>query len=135
MCSGFVGGIVGRSDPVRSKRVWIARVYALEGHDHTEEVLKIVHEEEQIVNVHVFRAIAGTGGTPKIYTSSLLTLSVRLPLIIEFFDNRERVERAISKLQTRLGLDDIVVWPARRPAPSQPPGGSQSPPRASSTDQ
>ncbi len=120
---------------MNSKRVWVARVYALEGHDHTEKVLKIVHDEEQIVNVHVFRAIAGTGGTPEIHTSSLLTLSVRLPLIIEFFDTKERVESTIEKLQVRLGLEDIVVWPARCPVPSQPPGGSKSPPRTPNTDQ
>ncbi len=129
-----MGRIVGKGTLVRSKRVWVARVYALEGHDHTEKVLKIVHNEEQIVNVHVFRAIAGTGGTSEIHTSSLLTLSVRLPLIIEFFDTRERVKRTIEKLQGRLGLEDIVVWPARCPEPLQPSAGSESSPRAPSTD-
>ncbi len=97
------------------KPILIARVYTLEGRDHLDEVLRIVHDEEGIANVHAFRAIAGTGGGRDVHTASLLTLSLRLPVIVEFFAEEEKVLQAIDKLQRRLSLDDIIVWPVERP--------------------
>ncbi|XSG84195.1 MAG: DUF190 domain-containing protein [Methylohalobius sp. ZOD2] len=119
---------------VKGQRIWVARVYVLEGHDHLDEVVKIVHEEERIANVHVFRAIAGTAGGREVHTSSLLTLSLRLPVMVEFFGEEKRIEAAIGKLQRRLGLEDILVWPATKP-PSQVPGGAESSPHSAGTDQ
>ncbi len=96
-------------EPIR-----IARVYTLEGDDHLDEVLRIVHDEEGIANVHAFRAIAGTGGGRDVHTASLLALSLRLPVIVEFFAEEEKVLQAIDKLQRRLDLHDIITWPVER---------------------
>jgi len=96
---------------VTDKTVLIARVYTLEGRDHLDEVLRIVHEEEGIANVHAFRAIAGTGGGHDVHTASLLALSLRLPVIVEFFAEEARVRQAIEKLRQRLDLNDIITWP------------------------
>ncbi len=97
------------------KPMRIARVYTLEGHDHLDEVLRIVHDEEGIANVHAFRAIAGTGGGRDVHTASLLALSLRLPVIVEFFAEEGKVLQAIDKLQRRLDLHDIITWPVERP--------------------
>jgi hypothetical protein len=42
----------------------------------------------------------------------LLTLSLELPLIIEFYDEPEKVAKAIQVLTSRLDLKHIVSWPA-----------------------
>ncbi|GAB4365287.1 MAG: hypothetical protein Kow0060_22660 [Methylohalobius crimeensis] len=119
---------------VKGQQVWVARVYVLEGHDHLDELLQIIHEEEGIANVHAFRAVAGTAGGREVHTSSLLTLSLRLPLMVEFFGEEKPVEAAIGKLQSRLGLEDILVWPATKLA-SQMPGGAEPSPHPAGTDQ
>ena len=95
-----------------SRQVTIARVHTLEGHDHLNGVLDILRDEEKIIGVTVVRGIAGYGVSGIIHTSSLLNLSLELPLIIEFYDDTEKVEKAIEKLKSRLDLKHIISWPA-----------------------
>lgn len=95
-----------------SRPVTIARVHTLEGHDHLNSVLDILRDEEKIIGVTVVRGIAGYGASGVIHTSSLLNLSLELPIIIEFYDETEKVEKAIEKLKSRLDLKHIVSWPA-----------------------
>ena len=95
-----------------ARDIIIARVYTLEGHDHLNEALSILRDQENIVGVTVIRGIAGFGASREIHTSSLLSLSLELPLIIEFYDTPEKVGKAIEILKTRLDLKHIVSWPA-----------------------
>jgi len=93
-------------------KVTVARIYTMEGHDHVDQVLNILRDEEKILGVSVIRGIAGFGEDREIHTSSLLTLSLELPLIIEFYDQPEKVEKAVQALTTRLDLKHIISWPA-----------------------
>jgi uncharacterized protein len=92
--------------------VTIARIYTMEGHDQVNKALDILHDEENILGVSIIRGIAGFGENREIHTSSLLTLSLELPLIIEFYDRPEKVEKAIQVLTSRLDLKHIISWPA-----------------------
>lgn len=94
------------------KTITVVRVYALEGHDHLDSALNILHDEENITGVTVLRGIVGFGADRQVHTSSLLDLSLELPLVLEFYDEPEKVVKAITKLQTRLGLKHIVSWQA-----------------------
>ena len=92
--------------------VTIARIYTLEGHDHLNQALNILRHEQKIVGVTVIRGIAGTGESGEMHTSSLLSLSLELPLVIEFYDEPEKVEKAIEALKSQLELKHIVSWSA-----------------------
>jgi uncharacterized protein len=92
--------------------VTMVRVYALEGHDHLNQALAILHDEERITGVTVLRGIVGFGADGQIHTSSLLSLSLELPLILEFYDTADKVAKAVEKLRSRLGLKHIVSWQA-----------------------
>ena len=94
------------------RAVTIARVYTLEGHDHLNQVLHILRDEQKIVGVTVIRGIAGTGASGEMHTSSLLSLSLELPLVIEFYDEPKKVEKAIEALKSKLDLKHIVSWSA-----------------------
>lgn len=94
------------------KTITIARIYALEGNDSLDLALNILHDEENITGLTVMRGIAGFGADRQVHTSSLLDLSLELPLVLEFYDEPEKVANAISKLQSRLGLKHIVSWQA-----------------------
>lgn len=96
-----------------SKRpVIIARVYTLEGHDHLNQVLDILQNQQKIAGVTVIRGVAGIGASGEMHTSSLLSLSLELPLVIEFFDQPDKVENAITQLKSQLDLKHIVSWAA-----------------------
>ena len=95
-----------------SREIMVARVYTLEGHDHLNQVLEILRDEEKIIGVTAVRGIAGYGASGAIHTSSLLNLSLELPIILEFYDEPEKVNRAIKKLKSRLNLKHIVSWSA-----------------------
>ncbi len=116
----------------QGKTVWIARVYTLEGHDRLDQLLQLLHGEEGIASVHAFRAIAGTGDAQEIHTSSLLTLSLRLPVIVEFIAEEAVVRQAVAKLEA-LGFKNIVLWPAEALG-AQPAGGGQSGPHPQDAD-
>lgn len=95
-----------------AKEVTMARVYTLEGHDQLNQALDILRDEEKIFGVTIIRGIAGFGENREVHTSSLLTLSLELPLIIEFYDEPEKVEKAIQTLKSRIDFKHIVTWSA-----------------------
>jgi len=92
--------------------ITIARIYTLEGHDQLNHALDILRDEEKMVGVTVFRGIEGMGTSGQLHSSSLLNLSLDLPVIIEFYDEPVKVKRAIQALQSRLDFKHIVSWPA-----------------------
>lgn len=95
-----------------TKEVTIARIYTLEGHDQLNQALDILRDEEKIFGVTIIRGIAGFGQNREVHTSSLLTLSLELPLIIEFYDEPEKIEKALQTLKSRLDFKHIVSWSA-----------------------
>ena len=97
---------------MNAKEVTIARIYIMEGHDQLNEAFDILRDEEKIIGVTIIRGIAGFGEDREVHTSSLLTLSLELPLIIEFYDEPEKMEKVFKVLQSRLDLKHIVSWPA-----------------------
>ena len=97
---------------MNAKEVIIARIYIMEGHDQLNEAFDILRDEEKIMGVTIIRGIEGFGENREVHTSSLLTLSLELPLIIEFYDEAENVEKAIQVLQSRLYFKHIVSWSA-----------------------
>ena len=97
---------------MNAKEVTIARIYIMEGHDQLNQALDILHDEQKIVGVTLIRGIAGYGDDREVHTSSLLSLSLELPLVIEFYDEPEKVKIAIKALQSRLDLKHIVTWSA-----------------------
>jgi PII-like signaling protein len=103
---------MGGQTDMTTTEITIARVYTMEGRDHLNRILDILHNEEKIKGLTVIRGIAGAGASGEIHTSSLLDLSLELPLIIEFYDEPLKVEKAIHELQSRLNLKHIVSWPA-----------------------
>lgn len=93
-------------------KITIARIYTLEGHDQLNHALDILRDEEKMIGVTVFRGIEGIGASGQLHSSSLIDLSLDLPVIIEFYDEPEKVTRAIQALQSRLDFKHIVSWPA-----------------------
>jgi uncharacterized protein len=94
--------------------VTIVRIYLSEA-DHgrrknlMQEILNILHDQQRVKGVTVFRGIAGFGDTGEVHASDILRLMVDLPLVIEFFDE-PTVVQAVLGLLSGLVPDGRIVW-------------------------
>jgi len=93
--------------------IMMVRIYLSEGRDHFERLVDWLHDDGRVHGVSVFRAIEGFGHDRKIKTSSLMDLSLELPVVIEFFDSPEIIKEVLEQVQTMVNADHIVSWSAQ----------------------
>ena len=91
--------------------VTMVRVYLTEAEAHLSALLKQLNDEHKVRGVTVFRGIAGFGQSGKMHSSSLLDVSLDLPVVIEFFDEPEKATAVIESLYPKVGAGHIVSWP------------------------
>ncbi len=94
----------------------MVRIYLREadpGHHQglLEEIMAILHDEHRVHGVTVFRGISGFGRHGDVHSADMLRLNVHLPLVIEFFDEREIVDAAIEALSGLVSGAHILHWP------------------------
>ncbi|MCB1762016.1 MAG: DUF190 domain-containing protein [Gammaproteobacteria bacterium] len=94
------------------REVTIVRIYLHEGQHQFQRLMELLHDQEQMAGVTAFRGIAGFGQSGKMHSSTLLDISLDLPLILEFFDRPEKVERVIEQLNAFIDPGHIVSWSA-----------------------
>ena len=87
------------------------RIYLTEGEGRMEELLQRLHDEEQVQGVTVFRGICGFGKSGIVHSSSLLDMSLDLPLVIEFFDVPQKVDNILEHIRGTIEPGHIVSWP------------------------
>jgi PII-like signaling protein len=92
--------------------VTLVRVYITEGDHQLRKLLDFLHRDEEVRGVTAFRGIAGFGRSGKAHEASLLDISMDLPLVIEFFDVPERVEKVLQDLNQWVEPGYVVSWPA-----------------------
>ena len=93
--------------------VTFVRIYLTEGDGRMEELLARLHDEEKVQGVTVFRGISGFGKSGKMHSSSLLDMSLDLPLVIEFFDEPSKVKTILGHLEAIVEPGHVVSWPAK----------------------
>jgi PII-like signaling protein len=92
--------------------VTFVRIYLTESEGLMEDLLKRLHDEEKVQGVTVFRGISGFGKSGKLHASSLLDMSLDLPLVIEFFDVPQKVDGILEHIRKDIEPGHIVSWPA-----------------------
>jgi hypothetical protein len=95
-----------------SQVVTMARIYLVEGRDDINKVITRLVETDA-KGFTVFRGIAGLGNERRLHKASLLALSSELPIVIEFFDEPERVKQIVEALSDLVKKELIVSWPAQ----------------------
>ena len=93
--------------------VTMVRIYLTETEKLLKTLLAKLHDEEKVRGVTVFRGISGFGRSGKVHSSTLLDLSLDLPVVIEFFDDSEKIERILAHLEDLMPPNHVVFWPAR----------------------
>lgn len=93
--------------------VTMVRIYLHEGQGQMESLMQLLHDEEKVRGVTAFRGVSGFGQSGKMHSSTLLDMSLDLPLIIEFFDETEKVEKVMENLNRLVKPGHLVSWPAQ----------------------
>lgn len=93
--------------------VTMVRIYLTEGERLLKTLLARLHDEEKVRGVTVFRGISGFGRSGVVHSSTLLDLSLDLPVVVEFFDTPEKVRRILDHLKDQLPPGHVVSWPAQ----------------------
>lgn len=97
---------------MKTKTVTVVRIYLTEGEHRLAALMARLHDEEQVVGVTVFRGISGFGQSGKLHSSSLLDLSLDLPITVEFFDTPDKVAQILEHLSADIAPGHILSWSA-----------------------
>ncbi len=92
--------------------VIIVRIYLHEAKAHLAELLQYLHDESKVRGVTVFRGITGFGSSGEIHSSTLMDMSLDLPVVVEFFDVPSKVKPIIEHLNITTKPGHVVYWPA-----------------------
>lgn len=92
--------------------ITMVRIYLTEGEAQLKNLIKQLHDWDKLKGVTVFRGIAGYGESGEILGADLMDLSLNLPVVVEFFDSPEKVEKIIEHLNSFIKPGHIVSWPA-----------------------
>lgn len=93
--------------------VTMVRIYLTEANHLLKQLLERLHDQEKVRGVTVFRGISGFGKSGVMHSSSLLDLSLDLPVVIEFFDDPDKVEQILKHLKGVVSPGHVVAWSAR----------------------
>ncbi|MGH8652926.1 MAG: DUF190 domain-containing protein [Gammaproteobacteria bacterium] len=93
--------------------VSMVRVYLTEEEGLLKRVLNYLHDQACVGGVTVFRGVTGFGHSGKMHSSTLMDLSLDLPVVVEFFDDPERIDTIVRALDGIVEPGHIVCWPAR----------------------
>ena len=79
-----------------------------------------IEEEYEIHGFTVLRGVEGFGEHSKLHSSSLLALSLDLPLVLEFYASPEKAEQVARTITDRYELRHVISLPGHwfSPAPS-----------------
>lgn len=97
---------------MKTRDVRIVRVYIMESSHLLKKIVNYLKSEAKIHGITVFRAISGYGESGD-HSASFVDLSLDLPLVIEFFDDPEKIESALHYLSGTLKPQHIIFWDAK----------------------
>ncbi|MEN9917557.1 MAG: hypothetical protein RLY40_1510 [Pseudomonadota bacterium] len=90
----------------------MVRIYITEASHLLNKIIDYL-KNEKISGLSVFRAIEGIGQSGSL-TSSLLDLSLNLPISIEFSDcDKTKIERVLEHLHQIVNPGHIIFWEAK----------------------
>jgi len=98
---------------MKTMDVTMVRIYLTEAEKMIDPLLKRLHDWEKVRGVTVFRGITGFGKSGALHSSKLLDMSLNLPVVVEFFDEPDKVETILEHLSGMIEPGHIVSWFAR----------------------
>ncbi|KTD53669.1 hypothetical protein Lsan_4079 [Legionella santicrucis] len=97
---------------IQTVEITVVRIYTLERAENIPSILNYLQHEAKIRGISVFRAISGFGET-NVHNDSFLEVPFSLPIIIEFFDEPEKINAALKYLTPIIKNEHLIFFPAR----------------------
>ena len=97
---------------MKQTEVTVVRIYLSEGQAQPESLMKRLHDWEKVKGKSVFRGVAGFGDSGEIHTAKLMDLAFDLPLVVEFFDQPDKIAAILEHLQSTIKPGHMLSWNA-----------------------
>ena len=94
------------------REVTIVRIYLAEGEKQLKILMKRLRDWEKLRGLTVFRGISGYGEDGVIHGADLVDLSLNLPIVIEFFDDEEKINNILEHLSDQIKPGHMLKWSA-----------------------
>lgn len=91
-------------------KMQMVRIYTAEGDLNINKIIKYLRDEMHIRGATVFRAVTGYGTSGEIHSANILYMSLDLPLILEFFDEKTKCIKVIDYLKTFMEPAHMLTW-------------------------
>ena len=98
---------------MKGRELTMVRIYLLEGEVQLNKLLKRLHDWEKLRGLTVFRGISGFGSNGEIHSAGLIDLAMELPVVVEFFDENDKVQATLEHLQDEIKTGHVVWWPVQ----------------------
>lgn len=95
---------------MNAEQVTMVRIYLHEGEGQVRNLLRRLHDWEKLRGVTVFRGVSGYGDSGHIVGADLLDLSLDLPVVVEFYDNSEKIKTILQHLSPTVKPGHMVWW-------------------------
>ena len=97
---------------MNTTEVTMVRIFLTEGEGQLKNLIKRLHDWEKLRGLTVFRGISGYGEDGVIHGLDLVDLSLNLPVVVEFFDTAEKIEKVLEHLDAFIKPGHMVTWTA-----------------------
>ena len=94
------------------REVTVVRIYLAEGEKQLKNLMKRLRDWEKLRGLTVFRGISGYGEDGVIHGTDLVDLSLNLPIVIEFFDEDEKINNILEHLSDQIKPSHMLKWTA-----------------------
>lgn len=97
---------------MKMKEVTIVRIYLTEGETQLKNFMKRLRDWEKLRGLTVFRGISGYGESGVIHGSDIVDLSLNMPIVVEFFDEDEKINSILEHLNDQIKSGHMLKWSA-----------------------
>jgi PII-like signaling protein len=94
------------------REVTVVRIYLAEGEKQLKNLMKRLRDWEKLRGLTVFRGISGYGEDGVIHGTDLVDLSLHLPIVVEFFDEEEKINNVLEHLSDQIKPGHMLKWTA-----------------------
>ncbi len=91
-------------------KLLMVRVYLTEKDKLLRSILDFLHYTVHVAGVTVYRAISGYGESGVMHSTEIMSLSLNLPIVVEFFDDVDKLTPILLHLSEMVGEGHVVSW-------------------------
>lgn len=108
-----MAGNYRRATIMKMHEVTIVRIYLSEGETQLKNLMKRLRDWEKLRGLTVFRGISGYGESGVIHGADIVDLSLHMPIVVEFFDEDEKINNIIDHISDQIKSGHMLKWSAQ----------------------